>query len=129
MLDIKDIDEKTLKKEIEFLLKVMSCIVDVNYIDYYKGSDDMKPSERLGLLRYADDIVETDLFKETVRSRKKYKQLLKKLFELNMEYVSVYNNAYTNSGLRMILEAQQHFMDFGKYNENNEDRRDNTDMD
>ena len=56
MLDIKDIDEKTLKKEIEFLLKVMSCIVDVNYIDYYKGSDDMKPSERLGLLRYADDI-------------------------------------------------------------------------
>ena len=46
-----------------------------------------------------------------------------------MEYVSVYNNAYTNSALRMILDAQQHFMDFGKYNENNEDRRDNTNMD
>lgn len=129
MLDVKDFDEKTLKNEIEFLLKVMSCIVDVNYMDYYKGSDDMKPSERLGLLKYADNIVETDLFKQTVKSRKKYKQLLKKLFELNMEYVSVYNNAYTNSALRMILDAQQHFMDFGKYNENNEDRRDNTNMD
>ena len=129
MLDVKDFDKKTLKKEIEFLLKVMSCIVDINYMDYYKGSDDMKPSERLGLLKYADNIVETDLFKETVKSRKKYKQLLKRLFELNMEYVSVYNNAYTNSALRMILDAQQHFMDFGKYNENNEDRRDNTNMD
>ena len=126
MLDVKDFDEKTLKKEIEFLLEVLSCIVDVNYIDYYKGSDDMKPSERLGLLRYADNIVETDLFKETVKSRKKYKQLLKRLFELNMEYVSIYNNAYTNSGLRMILDAQQHFMDFEKYNE---DRRNNTNMD
>ena len=129
MLDVEDFDEKTLKNEIEFLLKVMSCIVDINYIDCYKGSDDMKPSERLGLLKYADNIVETDLFKETVKSRKKYKQLLKRLFELNMEYVSVYNNAYTNSALRMILDAQQHFMDFGKYNENNEDRRDNTNMD
>lgn len=94
--------------------QILSAVLDVNYIDEYRGKTDVKPSFQLGCPGYPPAHVKHPSTLWAIESKGNAKWLIKHLRALNMEYTKRYMKTHKLAGCTMIYEAQLQYLKFSK---------------
>ena len=106
-------DKHIVKMIIEYS-QILSAVVDVNYMNEYKGKDNIKPSKRLGLPGYPPNHIKHPSTMWTIESKGNAKWLLKHLRATIRQYQIRYNKRHKLEGCLMIYDAQMKYLSFPK---------------